>query len=56
MFGNNNPPGKWFPFGNGHRVHHDPVDVRRIPPAEVQASVLALLRQAMPVVGASSGN
>jgi ADP-heptose:LPS heptosyltransferase len=41
VFGPNNPPGKWFPWGRGHRVHYDAVDVRRISPDTVLASALA---------------
>ena len=46
MFGSNNPPGKWFPPGASHRFHYDGLDVRRIAPEAVAASVLAGWRAA----------
>jgi heptosyltransferase-3 len=48
LFGCNNPPGKWFPYGTGHCAHYDPVNVERIPPTVVAKSVLEIWSKARP--------
>jgi heptosyltransferase-3 len=53
LFGCNNPPGKWFPYGARHRVHYDPVDVRCIPPGAVTESVREIWSKLEPVFSAA---
>jgi heptosyltransferase III len=44
LFGNYNSPHQWFPFGERHRVIHEPRGVREIRPEQVADLVDATLR------------
>ncbi len=43
LFGHYNPPRKWFPFGEGHRVIYEPRGVRAIRVERVAEAVEAML-------------
>jgi heptosyltransferase-3 len=44
LFGNNNPPKKWHPYGNQHHVLHDMRGVRAIEVGTVQSAVQRLMQ------------
>lgn len=53
VFGRNNRPGEWFPFGNDHRVLYPPREassIRAIQPAEMIAAIEGVLRNPKPAV------
>jgi ADP-heptose:LPS heptosyltransferase len=43
IFGDNNPPRRWHPYGHGHHVNHSMEGVHAISPAVVLKDVLELL-------------
>jgi hypothetical protein len=43
MFGNFNPPRRWHPFGDEHRLIHNMGGVLLISPEEVYAAVLSII-------------
>jgi len=60
LFGNYNSPHQWFPFGEGHRVIHEPRGVREIRPEQVaelvQATLAAAHARSAPRAGVSGSS
>lgn len=45
IFGNNNPPKRWHPYGNGHIVFHDMRGVNFVEPSDVLAAVTEAMQE-----------